>query len=133
MPRGGYHLHAERWGRKSAWKNDSVTKTIRVPLALADQVLDLAHQLDNGEFIAFDTKSIQALKDEISLLSSERDKLVELNHALKSELDQTQPQQQHALEAVRDRIMKGLRVGKQATEYKRIKAALDKFIAELIR
>lgn len=35
------------------------------------------------------------------------------------------------LEAVRERILSGLKVGKQAAEYKRTKATLDRFIAEL--
>lgn len=64
MARGGYHAHAERWGRKSAWKNGSATKTIRVPGELAEQILDLAHRLDEKGFIASDTKSIQDLVDQ---------------------------------------------------------------------
>jgi hypothetical protein len=35
-------------------------------------------------------------------------------------------------EAVRDRILAGLKVGKQSSEYKRIKAAIDQFINELV-
>ncbi len=35
------------------------------------------------------------------------------------------------LEAVRERILSGLRVGKQSPEYKRTKAVIDRFIAEL--
>lgn len=35
------------------------------------------------------------------------------------------------LEAVRDRILSSLKVGKQAPEYKRTKAAIDRFIAEV--
>lgn len=35
------------------------------------------------------------------------------------------------LEAVRDRILSELRVGKQAPEYKRTKAAIDKFIVQM--
>ena len=33
------------------------------------------------------------------------------------------------LEAVRERILSGLRVGKQSPEYKRTKAVIDRFIA----
>jgi hypothetical protein len=47
MSKGGYYPHAERWGRKSCW-NDSVTKAIRVPESIAEQVLEIAHKLDNG-------------------------------------------------------------------------------------
>ena len=57
MPRGGYHPNAERWGRKSAWQNESPTKTIRVPEALIERILDYAHKLDIGEFIDYDTKA----------------------------------------------------------------------------
>lgn len=138
MPRGGYHPHAERWGRKSAWINDSVTKTIRIPGDLADQVLDLAHKLDRGEVIAYDTESIQALRDELSQLgdllkavSDERDDLQKLNHTLTAELDAKPPQQLPDLEATRERILAGLKLGKQAPEYKRTKAAIDRFIGEL--
>ena len=34
------------------------------------------------------------------------------------------------LEAVRERILSGLRVGKQSPEYKRTKAVIDRFISE---
>jgi hypothetical protein len=36
------------------------------------------------------------------------------------------------LEAVRDRILSGLKVGKQSSEYKRTKAAIDSFISEVL-
>jgi hypothetical protein len=35
------------------------------------------------------------------------------------------------LEIVRDRILSGLKVGKQSPEYKRTKAAIDRFIGEV--
>lgn len=137
MPRGGYHPNAERWGRKSAWINDSVTKTIRVPEVLADRILDLAHKLDRGEIIDYDTESKQALEDEIlkiraqlKAVSNERDELIRLNRALELE---KQPQQLPDLEAARDLILAGLKLGKQAPEYKRTKAALDRFIGDLKR
>ncbi len=41
--RGGYRKNA---GRKSDWKHPA-TKSIRVPPAIADQVLDIAKQIDN--------------------------------------------------------------------------------------
>ena len=61
MPRGGYHPNAERWGRKSAWQNESPTKTIRVPSALIEQILDYAHKLDIGEVIDYDTETKESL------------------------------------------------------------------------
>ncbi len=36
-----------------------------------------------------------------------------------------------ALEAVSERILSGLRVGKQSPEYKRTKAVLERFISEV--
>lgn len=143
MPRGGYHPHAERWGRKSAWNNDSVTKTIRVPEALAEQVLALAHKLDEGEVIDFGTKAserVSALYTELEQLRVERQKLdKEINelHAKVGDLDleltnlKQQPQQQIDLEAIRDRALAKLKLGKQAPEYKRAKKYMDLLLAEL--
>lgn len=53
MPRGGCRENA---GRKSTWSN-SETKLIRVPVALAGQLLELAQKLDKGEAIDFVTES----------------------------------------------------------------------------
>jgi hypothetical protein len=36
-----------------------------------------------------------------------------------------------SLEAVRDHILSDLKVGKQSPEYKRTKAAIDRFISEV--
>jgi hypothetical protein len=58
--RGGYHAHAERWGRKSAWNHPTPTRTIRVPEGLAEQILEYAHKLDNGEV----SNSVAQAKDE---------------------------------------------------------------------
>lgn len=49
-------------GRKSSWKH-SATQTIRVPKVFAQQLVKLAHQLDNGEAIDTDTKSNQGSTD----------------------------------------------------------------------
>lgn len=45
MPRGGKRVGS---GNKSKWKSGK-TKTIRVPIALADHLLELARVLDDGE------------------------------------------------------------------------------------
>jgi hypothetical protein len=45
--RGGYRENA---GRKSGWKHPA-TKTIRVPPEIADQVIDIAKQIDNAGMI----------------------------------------------------------------------------------
>lgn len=123
MPRGGYHANAERWGRKSAWLNDSDTKTIRVPEALAQHILDYAHRLDSGEFIDIDTKA----KTEIEQLSQERDRLAQELAACQAARQDDLPD----LEAASNRYLASLRLGKQAPDYKRAKKHLDAFIALL--
>lgn len=105
MPRGGYHQHAVRWGRKSAWQNDSPTKTIRVPESLIEQILDYAHKLDDRLVTDSDTQAIKEV-DDFDTQAKEPD-----------------------LEELCDRYLATLKLGKQAPEYKRIKKALDGFIA----
>lgn len=53
MPRGGKRLGA---GGKPSWKNGK-TKTIRVPVVLADEILSIARQLDTEQVIERETKS----------------------------------------------------------------------------
>ena len=47
MGRGGYRQGA---GRKAGWRQGQ-TQTIRVPIALKDQLLEISRQLDRGEDI----------------------------------------------------------------------------------
>lgn len=47
MPRGG---RREGAGGKPTWKNGK-TKTIRVPVALADQIIEIARELDENGFL----------------------------------------------------------------------------------
>jgi hypothetical protein len=61
MSRGG---HREKAGRPSTWKsgcNFSGTKLIRVPIAIADQLLEIAHNLDSGETLDLVTKQLNLL------------------------------------------------------------------------
>lgn len=51
--RGGYRENA---GRKSSW-NHRDTCTIRIPKPFAEQLVELAHRLDNGESLDTDTES----------------------------------------------------------------------------
>lgn len=53
MPRGG---RREGAGGKPTWKNGK-TKTIRVPIALAEEILRIAKQLDEKGVIERDTES----------------------------------------------------------------------------
>lgn len=129
MPRGGYHPNAERWGRKSAWKNASDTKTIRVPEELAEQILNYAHKLDERGIIDYDTEAkeeVEQLKIELQQLRQERDRLateLAARHASQSE--------QPDLEAIRDRVLAGLKLGKQAPGYKSAMKVLNDFISRL--
>lgn len=115
MPRGGYHPHAERWGRKSNWKNDSVTKTIRVPEALMEQILELAHRLDNGEKTAFVTESNQPIVDyDTEAMDRTRDssidcdtEAIEAVHRLQTEvglLEKEKGELQQQLEAALEKL-----------------------------
>jgi hypothetical protein len=57
MPRGG---RREKAGRKSSWVSGCKfedTKLIRVPVTIADRLLEIAHKLDGGEVIDSETKS----------------------------------------------------------------------------
>lgn len=58
MPRGGKRDGA---GRPSGWKHKE-TKLVRVPVAIADQLMDIAQKLDKGEILDFvtDSKVVQA-------------------------------------------------------------------------
>ena len=53
MSRGGYRQGA---GRKAGWKHGE-TQTIRIPVALRDELLTIARQLDNRESIQVRTDS----------------------------------------------------------------------------
>ncbi len=53
MPRGG---RREGAGGKPTWKNGK-TKTIRVPVVLAEEILRIARQLDEKGTIEYDTES----------------------------------------------------------------------------
>jgi hypothetical protein len=63
--RGGSRINA---GRKSTWLT-SDTQTIRVPVKLVDQILGIAHRLDSGEYIEYDTKSVTPIFDKEQLES----------------------------------------------------------------
>lgn len=53
MGRGGYRRNA---GRKAGWRHGA-TKTIRVPIALREELLEISKQLDRGEYICQGTYS----------------------------------------------------------------------------
>jgi len=61
MTHGGKRTGA---GRKSTWRSGcpfTETKLIRVPIAIAEQILDIAHRLDAGERIDLVTNSTDVI------------------------------------------------------------------------
>lgn len=65
--RGGYRENA---GRKSDWKHPA-TKTIRVPPEIADQVIEIAKQIDNGSQIRFIDSATKSKKVDLDAIAQE--------------------------------------------------------------
>lgn len=67
MPRGGAR---ENSGRKPKW-NLGATKAIRIPVAIADTILEIARRIDEGEnpesiiIPKTDTKTPKLLSDDV--------------------------------------------------------------------
>lgn len=80
MGRGGARLGA---GTKSTWKNGK-TKTIRVPVALADEILKIARSLDEKRVIEYDTVSKLINLSGISVPQMNGKKFVFLQDLVKS-------------------------------------------------
>jgi len=77
MVRGGYR---EKAGRKSTWVSGckfEETKLIRVPIAISDRVLEIAHKLDNGEVIDLVTDSNNEIVTESIEDNYSRSELIE--------------------------------------------------------
>lgn len=88
----------------STW-NHGETKTIRVPIALSQAILDLARAVDEG-------KTVKVIDDDCASQDNDclsQDKLIEL----------------------RDRVLGELKLGRQAPGYKAAAKALDSFIFAL--
>lgn len=67
MPRGGKRLGA---GRKSSWPSGcgrEDTKLIRVPISLADELLEIARRLDAGEQVYFSEVVEQKITEKVTL------------------------------------------------------------------
>lgn len=74
MPRGGRRENA---GKKSTWESGrsfAETKVIRVPVEFAEQLLELAHKMDAGEYNEIvtqsnsDTEEVKNLQERIKQL-----------------------------------------------------------------
>ena len=126
MPKGGIrprrgdgslaHLLQPKW-------NLGRTRTIRVPHVLGEQLLEIAHHLDAGGKIDLtqDNKA-SAPSNSIDLTQDN----TTAHHPYPDDLT---PDRQLNLEVECDRFLASLKLGKQAPEYKRTKAVLDRFLA----
>ena len=84
------------------------------------------------------SREIQALEDELHQVRSQLEDMAgkagewyDKAKECEQRLEEHSNQQLLSLEAVRDRILQGLKLGRQAPEYKRTKAILERFIQEL--
>lgn len=80
MPRGGYRENA---GRKSKWRSGK-TKMIRVPIQIADQLLEIAQKLDQGVSIENESISNDIDLTGVSLVNLNGKKAVALVDLLKA-------------------------------------------------
>ncbi len=126
MPKGGIRPRSSDGSvahlLQPKWKQGK-TRTIRVPHVLADQLLEIAHNLDDGGLIDLtqDNKA-SAPCHPIDLTQDNST----AHHPYPD--DWTQDKQLD-LEVERDRFLASLKLGRQAPEYKRTKALLDRFLA----
>jgi len=87
MPKGGIRPRADGSLAhliQPKWKLGQ-TKTIRVPVALADQLLEIAHRLDEGTDLSQDIEKIKTEHDrldrEVEMLLKAADKFIELKRS----------------------------------------------------
>ncbi len=125
MPKGGIRPRSSDGSLahllQPKWKSGQ-TRTIRVPKVLADQLLEIAHHLDDGGEIDL-TQDNKA---------SETSPSIDLTHdkttAHHPSPDDLTQDLQLDLEVERERFLASLKLGRQAPEYKRTKAVIDRFI-----
>ena len=132
MNRGGKREGA---GRKATWASEcsrSETKPIRVPKVLAEEVLGIAHRLDAGEKIVFetDTQSIvlerKRLQEQIKSLQKQ---LEEKNF---EKVAQSKEKNKKDIEALKKKALSILNVGSQSSTYKNAKKVLNTFVKLLL-
>jgi predicted phage tail protein len=97
MPRGGYR---EKAGRKSGW-NHSETTVIRVPQALAQELLEIAKTLDRGESLDSITESKSQETDSVTESNSDlvMDSVKHILGQWKSKADAASPKNSNWLKA----------------------------------
>jgi FtsZ-binding cell division protein ZapB len=147
----------EKAGRKSSWVSgcrQEDTKLIRVPKKLVEQLNKIAHNLDAGELIDLDTKSIkeenERLKQEIDMLKQQLSQVSDEAKRLKNEQESrsgqlelfsmnslTQPlipalPSKEVLVKMRDHCLKKLPAGKQSNQYAEARKIFNEFIDNLV-
>lgn len=114
------------------------TKQMRVPVGLEAQIQELVERYrswisEAGYSAGIGTGNPPNLLDKpvdnFNQLQSQLEKLREENAQLRSQLEGKSPAAN--LEGARDYYLASLRLGKQAPEYKRVKATIDRFITSL--
>ena len=145
MPRGGAREGA---GRKTQWVSGcsfSETTVIRIPRAIKEQVLEIAHRLDAGEEIDLVSNSIQErnqyLENRVVTLEKElsrsQQKLAKKMELLKNpsreskQLELNLESDPSFLEILKKNVLKALQMGSQSKAYKRVEKALDKEIVKI--
>lgn len=125
MARGGAREGA---GKPSSWSSGCKyedTKLIRIPKAIGDKVLELAHKVDEGIDYEIVTKS---LKEENERL---REKLNCTNNQLYLPLDVSSADINYD-DLVKEALKKFVKAGTQSAKYKEAKSAIE-YVIENIR
>lgn len=132
-------------GAKSKWQSEGGTKLVRIPVAIESQILEAARVIDAGvhlipanllqetvtnsnynEIVTQSNERVQQLERDLEQLRQERDCFAsELAECRASQPEQTD------LEAIRDRVLAGLKLGRQAPGYKSAMKVLNDFISRL--
>lgn len=145
MPRGGAREGA---GRKTQWASGCSfleTTVIRVPKAVKEQVLEIAHKIDGGDVIDLVSNSIQERNEYLEnriieleeKLGRSQLELIEVRGLL-SNLDREPKQLElnfdndsNFLQDLKKSVLKALQMGSQSKVYKRVERALDKEIGKV--
>ena len=132
MPKGGIRPRSSDGSLdhllKPKWKQGK-TRTIRVPKVLADQLLDIAHHLDDGGAIDLThDKRAEETGNAVELTqdkkTEESSRTIDLTHDIKAELEQLRSNQAKAItllqNAITPRAKGGSYAANNATEIKRL-------------
>lgn len=124
MPRGGRRENA---GKKSTWESGrsfAETKVIRVPVEFAEQLLELAHRIDAGEFNETVTQS-NSDTEEVENLREQIESLQERIKQLEDRLSES------SLKEKSNRALAVLKLGSAAPQHKAAAKVMNVFIKSL--